>query len=174
LTCGKRNIFVIGASGLIGSAVAARLHREGHAIAGLARTGRHGSAIATIAFDVANATTPEDWRPVLSGIEVVINCAGALQDGPDDKMSAVHLQGPTALFQACEQAGVKRVILLSAIGVERAQPSDFSKTKRQAEEALRISALDWIILRPSVSRACGPADPASDPGDWQAPDRPAR
>jgi uncharacterized protein YbjT (DUF2867 family) len=47
-------------------------------------------------------------------------------------------------------AGVKRVIHFSAIGVERAQPSDFSRTKHQAEEALQSSTLDWVILRPSV------------------------
>jgi uncharacterized protein YbjT (DUF2867 family) len=74
----------------------------------------------------------------------------SLQDGPGDNVSAVHFEGPSALFSACERADVKRIIHFSAIGVERDQPSDFSKTKLQAEEALRSSALDWIILRPSV------------------------
>jgi len=45
---------------------------------------------------------------------------------------------------------VKRLIHFSAIGVDRAQPSDFSHTKNQAEAALKASSLKWIILRPSV------------------------
>jgi uncharacterized protein YbjT (DUF2867 family) len=146
----KENVLVIGASGLIGSAVAARLYREGHVVTGLARGGRHGGAVTITPFDIARATKPEHWVPVLAGIDVVVNCAGALQDGPGDNVSAVHFEGPSALFKACEMAGVKRVIHFSAMGVERAQPSDFSKTKYQAEGALRSSTLDWVILRPSV------------------------
>lgn len=146
----KRNVLVIGASGLIGSAVAAGLRREGHIVTGLARGGRRFGAFEIRSFNIARATTPEHWMPVLSGMDVVVNCAGALQDGPEDKVSGVHFEGPSALFRACEMAGVKRVIHFSAIGVERAQPSDFSKTKHRAEEALRSSTLDWIILRPSV------------------------
>jgi uncharacterized protein YbjT (DUF2867 family) len=146
----KKNILIIGASGMIGSAVAAGLRREGHTVTGIARGGRRAGALEITSFDITSATRPEDWRPVLSGIEVVINCAGALQDGSGDNVSAVHFEGPSALFNACERAGVKRIIHFSAIGVERAQPSDFSRTKYQAEEALRSSALDWVILRPSV------------------------
>jgi uncharacterized protein YbjT (DUF2867 family) len=144
-----RNVLVIGATGLIGSAVSARLKCDGHLVTGLARGGRVG-AVEVESFDIAQATTPEQWLPVLSGVDVVVNCAGALQDGPGDNVSAVHFEGPSALFRACEMAGVKRMIHFSAIGVERGQPSDFSKTKHQAEEALQSSALDWIILRPSV------------------------
>jgi hypothetical protein len=45
---------------------------------------------------------------------------------------------------------VRRVIHFSAIGVDRARPSDFSRTKFAAEEELRRRDLDWVILRPSV------------------------
>ena len=53
-------------------------------------------------------------------------------------------------FNCIEIAGVRRVIHLSAIGVDRATPSAFSKTKRQAETALAKRDLDWVVLRPSV------------------------
>ena len=146
----KERVLIIGATGLIGSALAARLHRAGHAVTGLARTVRARGAIEIISFDIARATRPEDWTPVLSGIDIVINCAGVLQDGPGDDVAAVHFEGPSALFKACESAGVTRIIHFSAIGVEREQPSDFSRTKHRADEALKGSAIDWVILRPSV------------------------
>jgi uncharacterized protein YbjT (DUF2867 family) len=41
----KKNILIIGASGLIGSAVAAVLRREGHTVTGIARGGRRASAL---------------------------------------------------------------------------------------------------------------------------------
>ena len=146
----KRKVLIIGATGLIGSAVAARLHRDGHHVRGLARTHRRLDGMELVSFDMARATRPEDWTSVLAEVDLVINCAGALQDGPGDNVAAVHFDGPRALFEACEMSAVKRIIHFSAIGVERARPSDFSKTKNQADEALRASALDWVILRPSV------------------------
>jgi hypothetical protein len=54
------------------------------------------------------------------------------------------------LYGACEISGVRRVIHLSAIGVDQSTPSPFSKTKRQAEIALGRRDLDWVVLRPSV------------------------
>jgi uncharacterized protein YbjT (DUF2867 family) len=147
---GSQRILVIGATGLIGAAISARLTREGHSVSGLARKGRRSGADEIKAFDVARATKCEDWEPMLTQVDVVVNCAGALQDGPRDDLSGVHLEGPSALFQACEKNDVKRVIHFSAIGIDRAQPSEFSRTKKEAEEVLEASALNWVILRPSV------------------------
>jgi DoxX-like family len=39
---------------------------------------------------------------------------------------------------------------LSAVGVDREAPTDFSRTKLAGDEALMGRNLDWIILRPSV------------------------
>jgi uncharacterized protein YbjT (DUF2867 family) len=94
--------------------------------------------------------SPEDWMPLLRGVEAVVNCAGLLQDGPGESVEAVHDAGPAALFAACEKAGARRVIHLSAIGVDREQPSDFSRSKAAGDAALTKTDLDWVILRPSV------------------------
>ena len=67
----------------------------------------------------------------------------------------MHADGVGALFAACESAGVRRVVHLSAIGVDRETPSEFSRTKREGDEALMRRDLDWVILRPSV--VLGPA-----------------
>jgi hypothetical protein len=39
---------------------------------------------------------------------------------------------------------------ISAVGVDREAPTDFSRTKRSAEVDLMSRELDWVILRPSV------------------------
>jgi uncharacterized protein YbjT (DUF2867 family) len=62
----------------------------------------------------------------------------------------VHVQGATALFAACEAAGVRRVIQVSAIGVDRGAITAFARSKRAGDEALTARNLDWVILRPSV------------------------
>lgn len=103
-----------------------------------------------IVLDLANATSAADWLPHLRGVDAVINCAGVLQSSARDQVHPVHVEGPAALFLACEQAGVRRVIHFSALGVDRERPSEFSQSKAIGDELLMIRDLDWVILRPSV------------------------
>src|SRR5207237_10455981 len=103
-----------------------------------------------ISIDIAAARRPDDWSPWLAGIDAVVNCAGVLQDSPYESTRAVHVEGITALFAACEFAGIRRVVHFSAIGVDRAALSPFSQTKVEGDRALMSRDLDWVILRPSV------------------------
>ena len=147
-------ILVTGATGLIGSAVVARLIRAGHAVTGLSRSvtsaRRHQPEADWLSVDIARHVTAERGVPHLQGIEAVVNCAGALQDGPADSLQGVHTVGIGALFVACEQLGIRRVVHFSAIGVDRAAPTGFSRTKLAGDQGLMARNLDWVILRPSV------------------------
>ncbi|WP_046869712.1 SDR family oxidoreductase, partial [Microvirga massiliensis] len=147
-------VLLTGASGLIGSAVLTHLGAEGHEVIAVTRTresaARPHRAIRWVMMDVARATRPEDWLPHLTGIDAVVNCAGVLQDSPYDSTIRVHARGAAALFTACERAGVRRVVHLSAIGVDREAPTAFSRSKFEGDKALMACDLDWVILRPSV------------------------
>ena len=140
-------ILIIGGTGLIGSSIHARLAAEGHDCVLVSRHPTGAADTHHVALDVARATDASGWRPVLADIDAVINAAGALQ-GQD--MQGVHVAGSAALYAACESEGVRRVILFSAIGTNRAAPSDFSRTKQEGEAALMARDLDWVVLRPSV------------------------
>jgi uncharacterized protein YbjT (DUF2867 family) len=146
-------VMVTGATGFIGSAVCARLCAEGHAVVAVVRSENAPAIVAadrTVAVDLSATTRAEDWRAHLSGIDAVVNCAGVLQDSPRESTTGVHVEGVGTLFAACEEAGVRRVIHFSAIGVDRGAVSDFSRTKLAGDEALMARDLDWVILRPSV------------------------
>jgi uncharacterized protein YbjT (DUF2867 family) len=144
-------VLLTGASGFIGTAVLARLVAAGHEVTAVARRpGPDLPRMRRVELDIAQATTDGAWRPHLEGIDAVVNCAGVLQDGPHDRIRGVHVDGAAALFHACESAGVRRVLHVSAIGAERKPLSSFSATKKAGEEALMARDLDWVILRPSV------------------------
>ena len=147
-------MLLLGASGLIGSAVAARLRGESHEVVGVARAvdiaARRVPVARWLELDLRDMLRPQDWLPHLTGVEAVVNCAGALQDSLRDSVGRVHRDAPSALWRACEQAGVARVVQISAIGVDRGGPTAFSRTKQQGDAALAASGLDWVILRPSV------------------------
>jgi uncharacterized protein YbjT (DUF2867 family) len=145
-------ILVTGAYGFIGSAVTARLVAAQHEVVGLGRNPARAAArlpaVRWISLDIAKAKRTEDWLPHIAGMDAVVSCAGVLQDGAGDDVRAVHVDGTLALFEACKRTGVRRVVHISAIGVETDTP--FAKTKREADEALMKSGLDWIVLRPSI------------------------
>ena len=147
-------ILLIGATGFIGSAVAARLASEGHEVVGVTRSigalARRVPAARWVEMDLRKATRADAWARHLAGIDAVVNCAGTLQDSLRDDTAAVHRAAPAALWEACERAGVRRVIHFSAMGVDRGGISKFSATKLKGDWALTESKLDWVILRPSV------------------------
>jgi uncharacterized protein YbjT (DUF2867 family) len=141
-------IVIVGGTGLIGSAIAARLASRGHTVLLVSRNPPPASHD-HVALDLAQASA-ESWMPHLRGVDAVVNCAGVLQDAPGDTTEAAHHTGVANLFEACEVLQVRKVIHFSAMGVNRAAPSEFSRTKRAGDEALMQRNLDWVILRPSV------------------------
>jgi uncharacterized protein YbjT (DUF2867 family) len=144
-------VLLLGAGGFIGSAVLVQFVAQGAQVRAVVRTAPHGAHLAGVewrALDLKRLVDPKDWRPHLEGIEVVVNCAGVLQ-GSDD-LRAVHVDSARALYAACEQVGVRRVVHISAAGADRDAVSEFSATKRLGEQALMSTALDWVVLRPGV------------------------
>ena len=61
-----------------------------------------------------------------------------------------HVQLTEQVIAACQRQGVRRLVLVSALGAGRDAPSDYQQTKALAEEKLMASGLDWTIIRPSV------------------------
>jgi uncharacterized protein YbjT (DUF2867 family) len=152
-------VLVTGAYGLIGSAVLARLHQDGHALVGTGRkidtAQRQFPYARWVAADFRDLQTKQAWTKILTGIDAVVNCAGAFQQSFRDDLAAVHTSAPLALFAACQDLGIRRVVQISAMGAGLEGASAFAKNKGQADTALAASALPWIILRPGVVLAPG-------------------
>ena len=147
-------VLVLGAYGFIGSDVARALRLVGHEVTGLGRSAALGRSlvpdIAWIGADIATLSRPEDWRPILSGVEAVVNASGALQDGARDNLQAVQSQAICALIEACSVGGISRYVQISAVGATPDADTAFMRTKAEADAALRASSLDWIILKPGL------------------------
>ncbi|MBA2920009.1 NAD(P)H-binding protein [Sphingomonas sp. MAH-20] len=139
-------ILLLGAGGFIGRTIRAELLRRGHDVVAVVRR-PDGSGDRRVAINLAEATDPASWHPHLAGVDVVINAAGVLR-GPE--METVHVDAPRALYSACADAGVKRVVLISAISARSEVDTDYSRTKLRGEAELMRSGLDWTILRPSL------------------------
>lgn len=147
-------VLVTGAYGLIGSAILARLHRDGHELIAAGRSieeaRRQFPYARWIEADVARLTAADTWQPLLLNVDAVVNCVGVLQDGARDDVQAVQVDGTCALFDACVAAGVRRVIHVSAVGASAEGPTAFARTKAEADAHLASLDLDWVILRPAL------------------------
>ncbi len=151
-------VLLLGAGGFIGREVLATLAGRGHRVVAAVRDIDRAppfGAESAIAIDLNRDIEAAAWLPRLAGIDAVVNCAGILQGTRAQSMDAIHRRAPIALFEACERSGVKRVVQVSAISAQRAAGTEYALTKLAADDRLRASALDWVVLRPSLVYARG-------------------
>lgn len=104
----------------------------------------------------------------MRGRDAVINLVGilhggadrALQRGPNNygpQFARLHVELPQAIIAACRDAGVKRLLHLSALGAALDAPSEYLRSKGVGEQiALAAEDLEVTVLRPSV--IFGPED----------------
>jgi len=147
-------VLLTGANGFIGAHLTAALLEAGHRVVAAVRNPAALAArfpdIETVAADMNRDTTAAAWRPRLEGVDAVINCAGVLQGGRGQDMEAIHHLAPAALFDACLQSGVKRVIQISAISADAEAGTEYALSKKRGDDHLKALDLDWVILRPSL------------------------
>jgi uncharacterized protein YbjT (DUF2867 family) len=152
-------VLLTGANGFLGRYLLARVVGAGHevipAVRDPAKADRLLAKPAAIFSDLNQDTDPDIWLPRLEGIDAVINCAGILQGRPGQSIEAIHAAAPKALFAACRQLSVRRVIQISAISAETKAGTDYALTKKSADDFLAATDLDWVILRPSLVFADG-------------------
>ncbi|HEM7877065.1 TPA: SDR family oxidoreductase [Burkholderia contaminans] len=139
-------VLVCGANGFIGRAVCAQLEAGGHCVL---RGVRHATGASDVAIDFAKDIDPAAWLARLEGVDVVINAVGILADQRGATLDAVHRAAPCALFTACCRAGVRRVIQISALGVERGDTRYFA-SKCAADRFLQTLPIDFRIVRPAL------------------------
>jgi uncharacterized protein YbjT (DUF2867 family) len=147
-------IAILGASGLIGEALACGLAQEGFPVVPIARRftraqknnfGSAGIEMPFAAFDAdALAQLLAENR-----IDIVVNCVGLLQDGPRGDTDAVHRAFVEQLVQAIGSREWPTVLVhLSIPGDSADDRTAFSKTKRAGEHAIDAGRIPFVILRP--------------------------
>lgn len=140
-------ILVTGASGFIGRHLTLALRARGHVVLEARRKAR--DATSHIEIDFTQAIHASDWIAKLENVDCVINAVGILREHGTQSFARIHAEAPIALFEACAQAGVKRVIQISALGADDGT-SGYFHSKHLADEALRQSNLNWTIIQPSL------------------------
>jgi len=95
-----------------------------------------------------DARNPAMLSPALEGIDAVVSAMTGFGPGAPGPR-AVDYEGNLNLIRAAESAGVRRFVLVSMHGAGPDHPMELARMKYRAEEALRASRLDWVIVRPN-------------------------
>lgn len=150
-------ILVTAPYGFIGSQIVAELITNGFDVIGCAKNVKYAKRIFPqinmIYCDFIKDINPDVWESRLQNIDVVINCVGIL-NAPQKEMWRIHYDAPRALFEACQRTNVKKIIQVSALGVDKATVS-FAQSKKAIDDYLFTSTVASVVLRPSLVYGTG-------------------
>lgn len=149
-------VLVTGASGFIGRHLCAELVKVGHSVRGLVRkipVRKH--QITGVEYirgvDIADAVTFTD--EMFQNVDAIIHLVGIIQENKrkGQTFQRIHVEGTRTLVAEAMRAGFDgRLIYMSAIGSSQSAPSEYSRTKYQAERIIAGSKLPYTIFRPSL------------------------
>jgi NADH dehydrogenase len=146
-------VAIIGGTGFVGGYVVDAMLDQGHRVTALVRPGSEGKLIPRdcIRKVSGDLSEPDALRQTMEGARAVIYNVGLLREFPSRGITfeATQYQGVVDAIEAAKAAGVKRLLLMSAIGVKD-PGTKYQSTKRRAELHALASGLDVTILRPSV------------------------
>lgn len=154
-------VFLTGGTGFLGSHLSKALARQPYEVRCLVRRSSHKHKIErlkALGFEIIEGDLrhPASYEAHLIGVEAVIHLA-AIVEGSPKELLAVNGQGTAHLIKAAQTAGVKRFIHMSSLGASSNRKYPYGFSVWRAEQEIKSSALDYVILRSSV--IVGQGDP---------------
>ena len=145
-------ILITGATGFVGPHVVHALRAEGRDLRALVRddadAGRlHAWGCETVVGEMTDAAS---LRRAVEGCDTVVHLVAILTGTPRD-FELVMSQGTRDLVAAARDAGVRRFVLMSALGTDEWTKDlvPYYGAKWEMETAVKESGLEHVIFRPS-------------------------
>ncbi|WP_395650420.1 complex I NDUFA9 subunit family protein [Brevundimonas sp.] len=158
---GPSLVTVFGGSGFIGSQVVRALAKAGWRVRvavrkpGMAGDLRVLGDVGQVQPVRCDVTRPADVAAALKGASAAVNLIGILYESGKRTFDLMHVEASRNVAQACVDGGIGRLVQMSAIGADAGSPSDYARTKGEAEAVVRALIPGAVILRPSIVFGAG-------------------
>src|SRR5262245_36652440 len=139
----NRLVTVFGGSGFLGRHIVRALAQEGWRIRVAVRRPNNAlflrpmGRVGQIQLVKANIREADAVLSALTGADAAINLVGILYQTGTQRFDAIHLEGAERIARASSDLGVKQLLHVSALGVERNEGSRYARTKALAERRVR-------------------------------------
>ena len=155
-------VTIYGGSGFVGRYIARRMAKAGWRVRVAVR--RPNEALFVRPYGVVGQVEPvlcnirddASVRAAMTGADAVVNCVGILAESGKNRFDAVQAEGATRVARLAAEAGVARLVHVSAIGADVDAESDYAASKGAGEAGVLEHMPDAVILRPSI--VFGPED----------------
>ncbi len=157
-----RQVTVFGGSGFVGRSLVRLLARRGWTVRvavrrpGQARDLQPLGDVGQIVAVPCRVQDPALVREALAGADGVVNLTGILYEKGSQTFDAIHRDGAATIARAAAEAGVGRLVQMSALGAAADSPSRYAQSKAAGEAAVKEAFPGACIVRPSV--VFGPGD----------------
>lgn len=147
-------ILVTGGNGFVGPKIVRALRERDLPVRALVRRPGDRSAATLAAWGSelvqGDMTDAESLRRATEGAEVVVHLV-AIRQGSDDDFRQVMEQGTRDLVAAAKDAGVRRFVLMSALGTseETKDLVPYYRAKWEMEQTVQGSGVEHVVFRPS-------------------------
>jgi uncharacterized protein YbjT (DUF2867 family) len=149
------DVVVAGGHGQIGLQLLRLLTERGERARGLIRNPDHAADLEAAGAEpvVCDMEAEDDLARFVEGADAVVFAAGAGPGSGPERKRTVDLGAAVKLIEAARSKGIRRYVMVSAIGVshpERVseQMRPYYDAKAEADRRLADSDLDWTIVRP--------------------------
>nr|WP_306263987.1 complex I NDUFA9 subunit family protein [Pararhizobium sp. IMCC3301] len=152
----EKRVTVFGGSGFVGRHVVQALARRGYRVRvavrrpDLAGFLRPLGAVGQIQPVQANLRYPDSIVAAVADADYVVNLVGLLLESGAQKFDAVQARGAAEVARAAKQAGVERLVHMSAIGADAGSPAAYARSKAEGEAAVLREFPEAVIVRPSI------------------------
>ncbi|MFN3675534.1 MAG: SDR family oxidoreductase [Sphingomonas pseudosanguinis] len=140
-------VAVTGATGFVGRAVVDRAAGAGLSLRALTR--RAQPSRAGITWIAGALDKPDSLATLVEGADAVLHIAGVVNAPDREGFVAGNIDGTRAMVAAAKAAGIRRFVHVSSLSAREPELSVYGWSKRQAEDVVAQSGLDWTIVRPS-------------------------
>jgi uncharacterized protein YbjT (DUF2867 family) len=143
-------ILVTGANGFVGRHVTRALAAHGVRVRAMVRTAQGANALAGVDCELVrgDVTDPASLRAAARGMRTIVHLV-AIVEGAPATFERVMAAGTGNLVEAARESGVRRIVLMSALGTGPGATVPYFRAKWAAEQAVAACGVEHVVLRPS-------------------------